>query len=304
MANQKRFINRDKLKKFILERSRMFEYHVGLAKPVQKFNGIHLANNCRFLDAQSQQLISVVNQKGVELIDKKVLTCLIYALYPQKAFLQLNSDTRGLFSYKEIQELTEHFRGHIEGELIRFPHPFMLSQNRAEDLVCIVEDFLRVKPADNFKGWRASEIRDRFENWYPSYMMNDVILFEFIQNLAYIDELNITLDYFTPVPDWLLDVYGVKYFLSGSKKYSLEAEALNIFDELYYWYLEQEFQCEIEKEFNINDVVHILIQYVKAHNRYPSVINLQRNGGERMYKNILDYRKARTIEKSKETIYN
>lgn len=304
MIIQKRFVNRDKLKKFILERSRMFEYHVGLAKPVQKFNGIHLANNCRVLDATSQQLLGIVNQKGVELTDEKVLTCLIYALYPQRTFLQASGNTRGLFSYKEIQGLTERFRGQIEGERIRFPHPFMLSQNRAEDLVCIVEDFLRVKPADNFKGWRASEIRDRFDNWYPSYMMNDVILYEFIQNLAYVDELNITLDYFTPVPDWLLDVYGVKYFLSGSKKYHIEAEAYNIFDEIYWWYMEQDFQCEIEREFNINDVVHILIQYIKAHNRYPSVINTQRNGGSPTFKNILDYRKALTIGKSKETIYN
>lgn len=288
-------------KEFMLQRNRMFEYYTGLSDYKPPIQGIHLANNCRSIDATSQQLINIVNQEGAELLHDKMLTCLIYALYPQKELLTEFGNIRGLFSLDGIKELSERFRGEIKGEVLRTANEFMLSFNRSEDLVCCVESFLSNMPSDNFMYWRASEIKERFTKWYKSYMLTDEILDEFIQNLSYIDELHITLDYIEPLPKWLMDNSSFKALCIQARN---GCTAKSFCEHIYKWYMTQEFPCDLEKEFSINDPIHAVIQYLKYLGLAPEYLELGRTSSSVALRNIENYRKAKTIASSKKTLHN
>ena len=290
-------------KEFMLQRNRMFEYYTGLSDYKPPIYGIHLANNCRSIDATSQQLINIVNQEGAELLHDKILTCLIYALYPQRELLAEFGNIRGLFSLDDIQELSERFKGEIKGEVLRTANDFMLSFNRSEDLICCVESFLSNISLDNFKYWRASEIKERFTKWYPSYMLTDEILDEFIQNLSYIDELHITLDYIEPVPKWLRESGAFNLLCVQATEKTKGVNVKGFCEKIYGWYMSQEFACDLEEEFSINDPIHAVIQYLKYLGLAPDYLELGRLNSSLALRNIENYRKVKTIATSKKILH-
>lgn len=291
-------------KEFMLQRNRMFEYYTGLSDYKPPIQGIHLANNCRSIDATSQQLINIVNQEGAELLHDKILTCLIYALYPQKELLTEFGNIRGLFSLDDIQELSERFKGEIKGEVLRTANDFMLSFNRSEDLVCCVEDFLSNMPEDNFRFWRASEIKERFTKWYPAYMLTDEILDEFIQNISYIDELNITQDYIEPVPKWLRGNSSFNLLCAQATEKTKGVNVKKFCENIYEWYMSQEFACDLEKEFSLNDPIHAVIQYFKYLGLAPDYLELKRVSASVALRNIDNYRKVKTLVTSKKILHH
>lgn len=249
-------------KKYVMLRKEAFETRYGLNNFYPSTNRLykqHYINNLRYLDGTSQLLIRAVNEVDTSIRDK-IVTCLVYALVPDKKVLRRYSSEKGIYNLNDVYNLATYLDSGREKLLFRYQSAILKESinglTKGNYLLACVEDLIRNIPEDKFKGYSTKKVYSYFID-NETFGIGGATLYNFICNLTYINELLLDIELFSLIPNPVKSIYkeitGIKVF--NYKDYEKFTES--IID----WYVKLNFLDPRERLVTPLDIAHMLKSY-------------------------------------------
>lgn len=193
------YFNRKDFRRYIKNRHISCEYYYRLIHEnkrsplVKEMYKMHLANNIRFIDVKSQNLIKAVNYSKSTTIDDKLLTALLYTEISDKWVLNNFSNFYKVIDIKRAEEIVSYYSQDKSLRHSFIPHNISSFERRdygGSELARKIESFFISLPADRFYSWSMSDIFNYYirNSHYGFYNQE---LFQLVHNIFYIDELDI-----------------------------------------------------------------------------------------------------------------